>query len=157
MAEKAVEHRLIAANKRARFEYLILDELECGVALTGTEVKSLRGGRCSIAEAWGQIRGNELWLVGSNIPEYAQGNVHNHPPARDRKLLAKRRQIDAWHAQVKEKGTTLIPLSIYFQGSRVKVKMALCKGKKLHDKRDDKREKDDKREMDRAMSSKRRG
>lgn len=148
--------RTIATNKRARFEYHVLEELECGLALRGTEVKTLRQGRCSIQEAWGQIRGDELWLVGANIPEYSHGNVHNHAPDRDRKLLAKRREIDAWHAQVKEKGVTIVPLALYFQGARVKIRLALCKGKKLHDKREDKREKDDRREMDRAVSRARR-
>ena len=147
--------RPITANKRARFEFHVLEELECGIALKGTEVKTLRAGHGSIQEAWGQIRGSEMWLVGASIPVYAQGNVHNHVPDRDRKLLAKRREIDAWHSQVKEKGVTIIPLAMYFQGSRVKVRMALCKGKKLYDKRADKKEKDDKREIDRAMSRRR--
>lgn len=146
------KERLIAANKRARFEYVILEELECGIALQGTEVKSLRQGRSSIQEAWGLIRGSELWLIGANIPEYAHGNVHNHAPARDRKLLAKRREIESWHAQAKEKGMTIIPLALYFKGARIKVRMALCKGKKLYDKRQDKKDKDDKREIDRAMA-----
>lgn len=157
MTEKPKEVRPIAANKRARFEYLILEELECGIALTGTEVKVLRSGRCSLQEAWGQVRGNELYLVGANIPEYAQGNVHNHKPDRDRKLLAKRREIDSLHASVKQKGVTIVPLAIYFKGSRVKVQLGLAKGKKLYDKRADKKEKDDKREIDRAMSKSRRG
>lgn len=156
MSEKPKELRSIATNKRARFEYHVLEELECGIALTGTEVKTLRQGRCSIQEAWGQVRGGELYLVGANIPEYAQGNVHNHKPDRDRKLLAKRREIDSWHASVKEKGVTIVPLGLYFQGARVKVLLALCKGKKLYDKRADKKEKDDKREIDRAMSRERR-
>jgi SsrA-binding protein len=149
------EVRSITANKRARFEFHVLEELECGIALTGTEVKTLRAGHASIQEAWGQIRGNEMWLVGASISVYAHGNVHNHLPDRDRRLLANRREIDAWHAQVKQKGTTLVPLALYFKGSRVKVLMALCKGKKLYDKRADKKEKDDKREMARAMSKRR--
>ncbi|MBL8859490.1 MAG: SsrA-binding protein SmpB [Planctomycetes bacterium] len=157
MSEKPREIRSIATNKRARFEFHILEELECGIALTGTELKTLRQGRCSIQEAWGHIRRDELWLVGANIPEYAQGNVHNHKPDRDRRLLAKRRQIDAWSGQVKTKGTTIVPLALYFLGSRVKVRLALCKGKKLYDKRADKKEKDDKREIERAMSRARRG
>lgn len=157
MSDPSKAVRTIATNKRARFEFHVLDELECGVALTGTEVKTLRQGRCSIQEAWGQIRNGELWLVGANIPEYAHGNVHNHTPDRERKLLAKRREIDAWHAAVKEKGVTIVPLALYFQGARVKVKLALGKGKKLHDKREDKRKQDDQREIDRAVSRHRRG
>jgi SsrA-binding protein len=164
MTENPQAVRSIATNKRARFEFHILEELECGIALTGTEVKVLRSGRCSIQEAWGQVRSAagrgsaaELWLVGANIPEYAQGNVHNHKPDRDRKLLAKRREIDSWHAAVKEKGVTIVPLSIYFKGSNVKLALGLAKGKKLYDKRADKKEKDDKREIDRALSKHRRG
>jgi SsrA-binding protein len=152
MAAHDERARMIATNKRARFEYHVLEELECGIALQGTEVKSLRQGHCSIQEAWGIVRGADLWLIGATIPEYAQGNVHNHKPDRERKLLAKRREIDSWHAQAKEKGMTIIPLSIYFKSSRVKVLLGLCKGKKLHDKRADKKEKDDKREISRAMS-----
>jgi SsrA-binding protein len=149
--------RSIVTNKRARFEFHVIEELECGIALKGTEVKTLRAGKASIQEAWGQIRGSELWLVGANIPVYAQGNVHNHAPDRDRKLLAKRREIDAWHAQVKEKGVTIVPLALYFKGARIKVRMALCKGKKLYDKRADKKEKDDRREIERAMTRQKRG
>ena len=155
MSEKPDKPRMIAQNKRARFEYHVLEELECGLALTGTEVKSLRAGRCSIGEAYGFVRNGELWLLGAHIPEYAQGNVHNHAPLRERKLLVHRKQLESWAAQVKEKGVTIVPLALYFQGSRIKIAMALCKGKKLYDKRQDKKEKDDKREIDRAMSRRR--
>ena len=123
--------------------------------LTGTEVKSLRAGKASIQEAFGMVKGSELWLVKAHIAEYTQGNVHNHAPERDRKLLLKRREIAEWHSKVKEKGMTIVPLALYFKGSRVKVRMALCKGKKLYDKRQDKKDKDDKREMDRAMMRRR--
>lgn len=145
------KERQIAGNKRARFEFELLEELECGLVLTGTEVKSLRAGHGSIAEAYGLVRNGELYLVGSHIPEYAQGNVHNHPPARERKLLLSRRDIDRWYERVKVKGVTIVPLSLYFKGPRVKIKMALARGKKLYDKRASQREKDDKREIDRAM------
>ena len=155
MADSADKPRLIANNKRARFEYHVLDEKECGIVLTGTEVKSLRAGRCSIAEAYGLVRSSELWLVGMHINEYAQGNIHNHAPLRERKLLLHRREIEDWHAKVKVKGVTIVPLSIYFKGSRVKVLMALCKGKKLYDKREVKKEHDAKREIDRAMMRRR--
>ena len=154
-APSADAPRMIAQNKRARYEFHVLEEKECGVALSGTEVKSLRAGRCSIAEAYAYARGGELWLVNAHIPEYAQGNVHNHPPLRERKLLLHRRELDQWAAAVKQKGVTIVPLAIYFKGSRAKVAIALCKGKKLYDKRADKREKDDRREMDRAMSRRR--
>lgn len=149
------QKRLIAENRRARFEYHLLEEMECGIVLQGTEVKSLRAGRCSLQEAFGVVRGGELWLVQLHIGEYAQGNVHNHAPTRDRKLLASRRQIDGWHAQAREKGITIVPLELYFLGARVKVHMGLCKGKKLYDKREDQRAKQDKRDIDRALSRKR--
>lgn len=147
--------RVVAANRRARFEFHVLEELECGIALTGTEVKSLRTGQCSIVEAFAMIRHGEMWLVGAHIAEYAQGNVHNHAPTRERKLLLHKKEIAKWHAQVKEKGVTIVPLSLYFKGSRAKLQIALCKGKKLYDKREDKRKKDDKREIERAMSRRR--
>lgn len=155
MAEKPREHRTIASNKRARFEYLVEDELECGIVLTGTEVKSLRQGRASIAEAYGKIRGGELFLVGATIPEYAQGNVFNHVPVHDRKLLAHRREIDKWAKRVREKGVTIVPLELYFQASRVKVRMGLGRGKRMHDKRETERARSDRREIDRAMSRRR--
>jgi SsrA-binding protein len=142
---------MIAQNKRARFEYHVLEEKECGIALTGTEVKSLRAGRCSIVEAYAFARGSELWLLNAHIPEYAQGNIHNHAPLRERKLLLHRRELDAWHAAVKEKGVTIVPLAIYFRSRRVKVLLALCKGKKLYDKREVQREREDRREIERAM------
>jgi SsrA-binding protein len=142
--------RLIASHKRARFEYELLDELECGIALTGTEVKSLRQGHCSLAEAHAHIRGSELFLIGCHIPEYKQGNIHNHPPLRERKLLLHRRELARWHKRVKERGVTIVPLSIYFKGSLVKVKLALGKGKRVHDKRESERKKSDLREMERA-------
>ncbi len=153
--EPREEKRQIAGNKRARYEYEILEELECGIVLRGTEVKSLRGGHGSIAEAYGLIKGGELYLVGCHINEYAQGNVHNHPPARERKLLVARRDIDRWYERVKVKGVTIVPLALYFKGSRVKVSMALARGKKMYDKRQTQREKDDKREMDRATMRRR--
>lgn len=155
MADSPDKPRLIASNKRARFEYHVLDEKECGIVLTGTEVKSLRAGRCSIAEAYGLVKKSELWLVGMHIHEYAQGNIHNHPPLRERKLLLHRREIEDWHEKVKVKGVTIVPLSLYFKGSRVKALMALCKGKKLYDKREVKKEQDAKREIDRAMMRRR--
>jgi SsrA-binding protein len=155
VAEKTQEVRPIAQNRKARFEFEVLDELECGIVLRGTEVKSLRAGKGSIQEAYALVKGGELWLIKSHVPEYAQGNVHNHPPERDRKLLANRRQIADWHGKVKEKGMTMVPLALYFRGSRVKVLLGLCRGKKMHDKREAKREREDRREIDRAMSRRR--
>lgn len=143
--------RTIASNRKARHEFLVLEELECGIALVGTEVKSLRQGRASIAEAFAVVKSDELWLIGAHIPEYAQGNVHNHPPTRERKLLLHRRELVKWHKKVREKGVTMVPLELYFSGARVKVLLGLCRGKRMHDKRQAQRERDDKREVDRAM------
>ena len=150
-----VKARVVATNRRARFEFHVLEEVEAGIALTGTEVKSLRAGQCSIAEAYAMVRNGQMYLVGAHIQEYAQGNVHNHEPTRERKLLLHKREIERWHSRVKEKGVTIVPLSLYFKGSRAKLAIALCKGKKLYDKREDKRKKDDQRDMDRAMSRRR--
>ncbi len=151
--QRARERRTISRNKRATHEYLVLDELEVGIVLFGTEVKSLRGGRCSLQEAYCMIRNGELWIMQMHIPEYAQGNVNNHKMVRERKLLAKRREIDKWDRKVREKGTTLIPLEILFDGALVKLRIGLCKGKKLYDKRQAKRERDDKREIARTAKS----
>ena len=142
--------RSIAKNRRARYEYVILDELECGVALVGTEVKGLREGQASISEAYCRVRDGAFWLVGMHIPEYSCGSAHNHAPTRDRRLLAHTHQIRKWSKQVTQKGTTIVPLEIYFSGHLVKVLIALCRGKQQHDKRQAKREATDKRDMDRA-------
>jgi SsrA-binding protein len=151
MAQEDPSLRRIADNRKARFEYEILEELECGIELTGTEVKSLRQGQCSLQEAFGLIKNHQLWLIHATIPEYKQGNVHNHLPARDRRLLAHKKEIQNWFGKVRERGMTIVPLAIYFLGSRIKVRMALCKGKKMYDKREAKREQDDKREIERVM------
>lgn len=155
MSDKPREIRSIAQNRKARFAYHVLDELECGIELKGTEVKSLRDGNGSLAEAYARIVKGELWLIGMHVPEYAQGNVHNHKPTRERKLLAHRREIEKWHKAVKEKGVTLVPLEIYFKGSKVKVRVGLCRGKKLYDKRQVQRDRTDRRTIERAMSRRR--
>ncbi|MBK8178847.1 MAG: SsrA-binding protein SmpB [Planctomycetes bacterium] len=149
--------RPIASNRRARHEYEIQDELECGIVLTGTEVKSLRQGQCSLAESYAYFRRGELFLMNANIPEYRQGNIHNHPPARERKLLAHKKELSAWEKRVKERGVTIVPLSLYFKNSRVKVKLGLGRGKKQFDKRETQRERTDQREIARAMAQRRRG
>lgn len=156
MAKKPQEYRSIAKNKKAYHSYEVMEELECGALLQGTEVKSLRAGLCSIQEAYGRIKQGELWLVGATIPEYRHGNIHNHKTTRDRKLLAHRGEIARWEKKVKERGVTLVPLEVYFHKSLVKVKLGLCRGKKLYDKRQAQRDKDDKRAMDRARASARR-
>ncbi|MBI5431982.1 MAG: SsrA-binding protein SmpB [Planctomycetes bacterium] len=155
MAEKDPSPRVLAQNRKARHEYEILAELECGLELTGTEVKSLRQGGASIAEAYAMVRKDELWLVGSHIPEYKQGNIFNHAPGRERRMLAHRKEIEQWYKRVKEKGVTMVPLTLYFKGPRVKLLIGLARGKKLHDKRASMKERDDRRDMDRALSRRR--
>jgi len=155
MARTPDHVRSIASNKKARYRFHVLDTLECGLELVGTEVKSLRAGHASLAEAYGQIKEGEFWLVGATIPEYSHGNIHNHVPDRRRRLLVHRRELAKWHKQVKEKGVTIVPLSIYFRGHLVKVEMALVKGKKLFDKREDQKQKSARREIDRALTRRR--
>lgn len=155
MADEKPSIRVLAQNRKARHEYEVLAELECGVELTGTEVKSLRQGGGSIAESYAMVRRGELWLVGAHIPEYKQGNVFNHAPDRDRRLLAHRREIAQWYKRVREKGVTMVPLSLYFKGPRVKLLLGLARGKKLHDKRATLKERDDRRDIERAFSRRR--
>ena len=151
MAGKAPTRKLICENRRARHEYELLDTLEAGVALTGSEVKSLRGGKGSIAEAYVAFEDGEAWLLDAHISPYAQANRYNHETRRKRKLLLHAAEILRWQRRVAEKGLTAVPLEMYFEGPWVKVKIALARGKKLHDKRDASREREDRREMDRAM------
>jgi SsrA-binding protein len=147
--------RVIAKNRKALHEFHVLEKLECGIALRGTEVKSLRQGECSIGEAFGMVRRGELYLVGATIPEYSHGNVHNHEPARERKLLLQKRQLTTWDKQVRERGITIVPLALYFKGHLVKVEMALVKGKQLHDKREDLKRRTAQREIDREVGRRR--
>ncbi|MFG7945267.1 MULTISPECIES: SsrA-binding protein SmpB [Streptomyces] len=148
--------KLVAQNKRARHDYLILDTYECGIVLTGTEVKSLRQGRASLVDGFAQIDGNEVWLHNVHIPEYAQGTWTNHAARRKRKLLLHRAEIDKLIGKTQETGHTLVPLQLYFYRGRAKVEIALAKGKKEYDKRQALREKQDRRDADRAMSAARR-
>ena len=142
----------IAQNKKARHDYAIEDKYEAGLVLTGTEVKSLREGRASLAESFITIdRRGEMWLEGANIPEYLNGTWNNHAPKRKRKLLLHKKEILRLYGVMKQQGYTLIPLSLYFKGSRVKVQIGLCRGKKLYDKREDAARRDMKREADRAL------
>jgi SsrA-binding protein len=149
---RSATHRTIAKNRRALHEYEVLDRLVVGIVLTGTEVKSLRGGRVSLQEAYAMIRRGDIYLVQAHIPEYTHGNMWNHIPTRERKLLAKKREVARWEKLVKQRGTTIVPLEIFWQGALVKLEVALVRGKKLHDKRQAEREKADKREMARARS-----
>jgi SsrA-binding protein len=147
--------KLIADNRRARFDYELLDRVEAGVVLTGTEVKSLREGRVTLAHAYADIRDGEAWLVGASIDEYAQGTVGAHRPERDRKLLLHRREIDSLHGKVREKGLTLIPTRIYFKEGRVKVELAVARGREKLDKRRVIAERDATRQMERALRRRR--
>jgi SsrA-binding protein len=150
MAEK-----LIADNRRARHEYQLLERLEAGVVLTGTEVKSLRDGRASLAQSYAEVRDGELWLVGLHISPYEQGSVGAHDPDRPRKLLAHRREIDSLYGKVREKGLTLVPTRLYFKDGRVKVELAVARGKELRDKRRDIAKREADRQMERALKGRR--
>ena len=144
--------KTVAENRRARFDYHIEETFEAGIALTGTEVKSLRFGEGSISEAYAEIKGNECWLVNSNVPEFSHGNRFNHEPKRPRKLLLHEREIARLHGAVERKGMTLVPLSVYFNSrGRAKVELALAKGKQTHDKRASIKERDWKRDQARII------
>ena len=144
--------KIVAENRRARFDYFVDDRIEAGIQLTGTEVKSLRVGEGSIAESYATVEGEEVWLINSNIPEYSHGNRLNHQPKRARKLLLKSREIAKLQGAVTREGLTLVPLSIYFNSSgRAKIELALARGKKVHDKRETVKERDWKREQQRLL------
>src|ERR1700680_3553633 len=144
--------RVVAHNRKARFNYEIGETFEAGIALTGTEVKSLRQGKATIAESYADSRGGEIWLVNANIPEYLQGGRFNHPPKRVRKLLLHRRQIDKLMGAVEREGMTLVPLKLYFnEKGRAKILLAVAKGKKLHDKRESEKKRDWGREKGRLL------
>jgi len=144
--------KIVAENRRARFDYAIEETLEVGIALTGTEVKSLRFGEGSIAESYAEVKGGEVWLINSNVPEFSHGNRFNHEPKRPRKLLLHEREISKLTGAVERKGMTLVPLSVYFNGrGRAKVELALAKGKNAADKRQTIKERDWKREQARIM------
>ncbi|MFI6941664.1 SsrA-binding protein SmpB [Streptomyces sp. NPDC050418] len=151
--DKAPERKLVAQNKKARHDYHILDTYECGLVLTGTEVKSLRQGRASLVDGFVQIDDHEAWLHNVHVPEYAQGTWTNHSARRKRKLLLHRDEIDKLESKSQETGHTIVPLVLYFKGGRAKVEIALARGKKEFDKRQTLREKQDRREADRAMSA----
>jgi len=142
---------LIARNKRARHDYEILDTWEAGIVLTGTEVKALREGRANLTDAFGIVKDGEVFLLNLHIGSYGHGNVFNHEPTRTRKLLLHRREIRRLIGAVERQGLTLVPLDLYFSNRRVKAKLALVKGKQLHDKREDLKKKDAEREIARAL------
>ncbi|MBC9926017.1 MULTISPECIES: SsrA-binding protein SmpB [unclassified Leucobacter] len=145
--------KLVASNKKARHDYLIIDTYEAGMVLTGSEVKSLREGRASLVDGYVFIENGEAWLDAAYIPEYLNGSWTNHAPRRKRKLLLHRQEIDKLHMKTREGGMTIVPLRLYFLNGRAKVEIALAKGKKEYDKRQTLRERQDRREADRAISS----
>jgi SsrA-binding protein len=147
--------KVIARNRRARHDYHIEDTFEAGVALTGTEVKSLRAGRASLADGFAQVSDGEVWLHNVHIPEYEQGTWTNHQPRRIRKLLLHRKEIDKMTAMTGEQGLTLIPLSLYFKDGKVKVELAVGRGKRTYDKRHDLARRDAAREVERALRRRR--
>jgi SsrA-binding protein len=147
--------KLIAENRRARHEYHLLERLEAGLVLTGTEVKSLRAGKADLARAYATVRDGEAWLVGLHIPPYEQGTVGSHDPDRDRKLLLHGREIASLTGKVKERGLTLVPTRLYFKDGRVKVEVAVARGKELRDKRRDLAKRDADRQMERALRARR--
>jgi SsrA-binding protein len=150
--QPADQIKVISENRKARFEYEVLDTLECGIMLQGSEVKSLRMGKVSLDEAYGRVKGNELWLVNCEIAEYNQATIWNHVPKRPRQLLVHKRELLKFAHKAKEKGLTLIPLKLYFNARGfAKVLMGLCRGKKLHDKRETMKKADVKRDIARAM------
>jgi SsrA-binding protein len=158
MAKKTKQHeaatggdRLISQNRKASHNFLILDTLECGIALVGSEVKSLRNGKVSLDESYARLKENEVWLIGCDIPEYTDANRFNHAPKRPRKLLMHRREIKRFAAQATQKGLTLIPLKVYFKKGRAKVLLGLCKGKQLHDKRESMKKAEARRDIQRQM------
>ena len=150
MAEK-----LIVDNRRARFDYQLLDRFEAGIVLQGTEVKALREGRASLGQAYAEVRDGEAWLVGAEIQTYDHGNIANHEPLRERKLLLHRREIESLRGKVRERGLTLVPTRLYWKDGRAKVELALARGKQTIDKRRDLAKRDAQRQIERALKARR--
>ena len=149
--------RTISTNRRARHEYEILETIEAGLVLRGTEVKSLRDAQVTFKDAYATVRNNEVWLIGCHINPYSHGTDANHDPERDRKLLMHRREISRLTGKIAERGLTLVPLRLYFKSGRVKIELGLARGRKLHDKRSAIKEREVRREMDKAVRGARRG
>jgi SsrA-binding protein len=149
--ETPPDQHSIARNRRARHEYHILETWEAGIALTGTEVKSLRNGKANLTDAFGVVKDGEVYLLNLHIAPYEQGNIFNHEPTRTRKLLLHRREIRRLIGSVERQGLTLVPLELYFKRGKAKVALALGRGKKQHDKREDERKRDDEREIARLV------
>ena len=149
---KEIGRKVIAQNKKARHDYAISDVLECGLVLTGTEVKSLRAGRASLIDGFAMINDGELWLMGVHIPEYTEGTWTNHTPRRERKLLVHKNELNKLIAKLKDSGTTLVPLSLYFKDGKAKIEIAVARGKKAHDKREALKAREADREVARVVS-----
>jgi SsrA-binding protein len=143
--------RLIAQNRRARHEYEIVDTLECGIVLVGSEVKSIRSGKVSLEEAYGRMKNGEVWLIGCDIPEYLQANRFNHEPKRPRKLLMHRREVHKFASKAYETGLTLVPLKLYFKKGKAKILLGIGRGRKLHDKREKLKKQTMGRDIQRAL------
>ena len=156
-ASEPQQDRTVATNRRARHEYLILETVEAGLVLRGTEVKALRAGLVNFKDAYATVRNGEAWLLGCHISPYSHGTDANHDPERDRKLLLHRREIARLTGKIAERGLTLVPLRLYFKKGRAKIEIGLARGKKLHDKRSALREREVRREMDKAIRASRRG
>ncbi len=152
MAEKE-GRKIIALNRKARHEYFVDETYEAGIALFGTEVKSLRAGQVNLKDSWCEVRGGELYLTGAHISPYEKGNLFNREPERDRKLLMHKREIMKLHGLVGREGYTLVPLSLYFKDSNVKVEVGLCRGKKLYDKRESDAKRQANRDIERYAKS----
>jgi SsrA-binding protein len=148
---KETEEKNITVNRKARYEYTILQTYEAGIVLQGTEVKALRQGKANLVDSYANLKDGEVWLYGSHISVYEQGNINNHEPMRTRKLLLNKSEIKKLIGRVKEKGLTLIPLRLYFKNGKVKVELALAKGKKVYDKREAIAKRDAQREQERGV------
>ena len=146
--------KVIAQNKKAYHDYFVEERIECGIALFGTEVKSIRLGKVNLKESWAQIRKNEVWVEGMQISPYEQGNIYNRDPLRDKKLLLHRSEIRKLDSQVMRQGYTLVPLELYLKDGRVKMELGVCRGKQVHDKRDTIAKRDSDREIRRALREK---
>jgi SsrA-binding protein len=146
--------KVIAQNKKAYHDYFVEERIECGIALFGTEVKSIRLGKVNLKESWAQIRKNEVWVEGMHISPYEQGNIYNRDPLRDKKLLLHRNEIRKLDSQVMRQGYTLVPLELYLKDGRVKMELGVCRGKQVHDKRDTIAKRDSDREIRRAFREK---
>lgn len=153
MADNKSNIKIIAQNKKARHEYFILETYECGIELFGTEVKSIREGKVNISDAYADVTNGEVWIKGMNISPFEKGNIFNRDPLRHKKLLMHKREILKLFQTLKEQGLSLVPLKVYLKGSLVKVEIALVRGKKLYDKREDIARRDAKRRMDRAVKN----